>query len=154
MKILYVYDLDATCMDASFRHTVAGPEPERSNRKKYIQWLSKVQNKKSLLKDKPVIGMKELCNLTKKNAIYLTSRQESYREVTKKWLKKHKFPNLPLYMRKRGDWESSGKFKESVLLGLIKKNTKLIIFDDDQKGCLLDVCKRRKWTLLKAMSGS
>lgn len=154
MKTLYVFDIDATLANAGWRNCIAGPEPDRNNRKKYLKWLKKVQSKKMLMKDKPVPGMRELTKAVKKDAIYLTSRSENFRDVTEKWLRKHKFPNLTLYMRGKNDWKSSGKFKEAVILSLVKnRKMNVIVFDDDPKGDIFQECQRNGWTFLKALSG-
>jgi uncharacterized HAD superfamily protein len=155
MKTLFVYDLDGNVCDAEWRTTLAGPEPSKDNRKRYKQWLKRVQSKKMLMKDLPVRGMLELVKATKKNAIYLTSRSETFRTVSAKWLKKHKFPGLKLYMRGKNDWKSSGKFKESVILSIIKqKKINVVIFDDDPRGDIFEAAKRNGWTFLKNLSGS
>ena len=154
MKTLFFFDIDATLADARWRNIAAGREPNRKHRKKYKQWLKRVQNKKSLMKDKPVKGMKELVKATKKNAFYLTSRSEHFRDVTEKWLRKHNFPELKLFMRGPDDWKSSGTYKESVVLSVIKnKKINIVILDDDPKLDLLEACKRNGWTMLRAMSG-
>lgn len=154
MKTLFVFDIDATCADARWRNTIAGPEPDRNDRRKYLKWLKKVQSRKMLMKDKPVKGMKELVKAVQGNAIYLTSRSEAFRDVTDKWLRKQKFPKLKLYMRGKGDWKSSGKFKEALILSLVKnRKMNVIVFDDDPKGDIFQECQRNGWTMLKALSG-
>ena len=156
MNLLIAIDIDGTIADAGWRHILAGTEPNRKNWKKYKKWLKNVQSKKMLMKDKPVSGMKQFCHLVKKNAIYLTARQETYQDVTKAWLKANKFPNLKLYMRPNRCKLTAGELKEQIILKLLKnrKFTHVIIVDDDQRGCISLVAKKNNWTMLKAISGS
>ncbi len=156
MKVLFAYDIDGTLADVAWRHFLAGKEPSRKNWTKYQKWLKRVQNKKMLLKDKPIPGMKELVLLTQQNSIYITARKEYYRKVTRKWLKKNGFPELPLYMRPNKSKMSAGSLKEKILLNILKKEgyKDILIFDDDVKGDIAFVAKKRGWTFLKALSGS
>jgi hypothetical protein len=157
MNLLVVLDIDATIADAGWRNKLAGPEPARKDWKKYKKWLGKIQSKKMLMKDKPVLGMCEMSHLLAKHAVYITARQSSYRKVTEKWLKKNKFPKLKLHMRPKKCRKSSGEYKEEVIKNILQKSNKLlsvVIIDDDPKGCIFEAAKRNSWTMLKALSGS
>lgn len=154
-KLLICYDIDGTLADAGWRMKIAGPEPDRNDKVKYNRWLKKVQNKKMLMKDKPVPGMREQVEMSKTHSIYLTSRSEDFRAVTIKWLKKHKFADIPLHMRKKGDWNSSGKYKAAIILNITKTDEyDVMVFDDDPKGDIFAECQNYGWTFLKALSGS
>jgi phosphoglycolate phosphatase-like HAD superfamily hydrolase len=155
-NILYIFDIDGTIADMEWRIRRAGPEPDKKNKKKYKAWLKRIQSKKMLLEDVPVPGMKEMVNALKKHSVYLTARQEIYRDVTKKWLKMHGFPSLNLYMRQKNDWNSNGVYKEAVILDLMEKMgyNVIVIIDDDPHGDIQKVCKVRRWTMIKALSGS
>ena len=156
MNSLFIFDLDGTCADMKWRHVLAGKEPNKKNWKKFKKWLRKVQSKKMLLKDRPVPGMRDMAILLKKHAIYLTARNESYRDVTKKWLKRNGFPNLPLHMRKSSDRSAAGVLKEKVILDILHKSKKfvhVVLIDDDPKGDIYMACRKNGWTFIKAKSG-
>lgn len=157
MKLLVIVDIDCTIADAKWRNVLAGKEPARTNWKKYRQWLKRVQSKEMLLKDKPVPGMKEIVQLLSKNAVYITARQETYRSVTKKWLKTNGFPSLPLYMRANRSKISAGQYKENVINSILartKKFVHVVVLDDDYRGDIELMCKKNNFTFLKALSGS
>lgn len=157
MNVLFAVDIDATISDASWRNKLAGKEPSRKNWKEYEKWLKKIQNKKMLMKDNPVLGMVELVSLIQSHAVYITARQSSFRKVTLKWLKKHGFPVLPLYMRPKNCRDSSGKYKEKVIKKILKDSEKLlsvVIIDDDPLSDIFEAAKKNSWTMLKSLSGS
>lgn len=157
MNLLCIIDLDGNCADMRWRHEIAGKEPSKRNWKKYKKWLRKIQSKKMILKDRPVPGMRELSWCLNKYAVYLTARNEAYRTVTNKWLKKNGFPKLKLYMRPRKNRELAGVFKEKIILDLLHKSRKfkhVVIIDDDTRGDIALAAKRNNWTILKNLSGS
>lgn len=148
-------DIDATIADATERLRKAGPEPSRRNKKEYLLWLDRVQNKESLLEDSAVPGMKALCDLAvKSRLVYVTSREKKWKTITKQWLKMHNFPSACLMMRPNECWVGSGKLKETIIKDLLSyKNDEVIVVDDDERGDLEKVCKKNGWTFLKARSG-
>lgn len=155
-EILAVIDIDGTLCHIEWRAKLAGKEPKRTEKKKYLQWLRKVQNKHTLMQDQPITGMKELVNIFKTNAVYITARSETYRDVTEKWLKKHGFPKRPLYMRQKNDWSGAGTYKAGIIIDILEKkgyNVPVVVLDDDSKTDLQYVCKLHGWTFLKALSG-
>lgn len=157
MKLLVCIDIDGTISDSAWRNIIAGKEPSRKCWKTYKKWLRRVQSKKMLLQDKPVPGMREMCLLMQKHAVYITARQETYRDVTKKWLKKNGFPLLHLYMRGNKNKLSAGQYKENVILSLLDKSKKfvhVVVIDDDPKKDIALAAKKNGWTMLKALSGS
>lgn len=157
MRLLVVIDLDGNCADMKWRHDLAGKEPSKKNWIKYKKWLRRIQSKKMIALDKPVSGMRELCLLLKKHAVYITARNEAYRSVTKQWLKRNGFPALKLFMRPRRNRELAGVFKENVILDLLHKSKKfvhVIIIDDDPRGDIFLSAKKNGWTFLKNLSGS
>jgi hypothetical protein len=155
---LFVLDIDGTLADATRRMQKAGPEPKREgNLDAYNEWLSKVQNHISLMNDKPVDGMVCFANALHKYGptIYLTAREETYRETTRYWLDLHGFPMADLVMRPPGNLEESGPLKEKIIrMALPTYNcTAAVVVDDDGRGDIEQVCKKNGWAFLKARSG-
>lgn len=154
-NLLLAVDIDGTIADARERFREAGMEPHRDNKQEYVEWLAKVQNHSSLLSDAPVTPMLALLPALYGNAfvIYLTSREESWRETTERWLRKHKFPNYPLYMRPSGNWQSSGEFKRDAIQMLLDRHKclrQVALIDDDPLGDIeQEFLKKENWLLLK-----
>lgn len=159
MSVLFVIDIDGTIADAGRRFAEAGPEPSRDNKLVYDAWVRAVQSPESLSSDKPVPGMLALCRALGyypfDHVVYLTSREERWRLVTEEWLTTHKFPRLALIMRGNGNYLEGGEFKESTIDTLMqtKNASDIVVIDDDGRGDIEDMCKRRGWTFLKARSG-
>jgi len=159
MSTLFVIDLDGTCADAHKRFKKAGAEPSRDCRKEYLSWVKRIQNARSLMKDPAVTGMKELVNTLYEGGqgiVYLTGREEHWRKVTLKWLNKNEFSvEVPLFMRPNGCWEGAAEFKERVIKFILKESgcTEVVLVDDDEHDVLRLMCKKNKWTFLKACSG-
>lgn len=151
---LFVVDLDNTVADASRRLAHAGPEPDKADKASYSTWLSNVQNKYSLAADPKVAGMCDLVwGLYKAgDMIYLTSREEKYRDVSKEWLYNNEFPPAPMYMRNNGSWDHAHDLKERVIKEFLQENPfieEVVVLDDDPSGELTKVCKKNGWTMLK-----
>lgn len=152
---LFVVDIDNTIADASRRLEAAGPEPEKGNKAAYIRWLEDVQNDYSLAADPQIRGMRDLiAGLTNSgDVIYLTSREEKYRKVTRAWIEMNEFPPAPLYMRQDGSWEDAHELKRVIIEDVLEDNQFLehvVVLDDDPSGKLAEVCKESGWTFLKA----
>lgn len=157
-KTLFVFDIDGTVADARARFAAAGKEPPRKNNVAHTEWLSRVQDKNSLLEDKAVPGMLTLLWAVQSwgaSAIYLTAREEQWREVTEKWLKQREINFFPIYMRPDGNQQTYAEFKRGVIatISAQQKNSAVVVLDDDPLGELQKVCKAQGWTFLKALSG-
>lgn len=164
MKTLFVCDIDGTIADSGPRFKSAGFEPDRDKSKEeHEAWLHKVQSESMVLKDVPVPGMLSLVNAIQHNnadfmqAIYLTGRTEDLRIATELWLYKNNFPMaIALHMRPLLCYDKAGIFKECVIRREVenKKYDAVVVMDDDYLGDVEEMCKRNKWTFLKARSGS
>lgn len=152
--MLVVIDIDGTIADAGRRFKEAGPEPSRHNWKAYTAWVESVQNEQSLLEDAPVPCMLNMVSSLAKehHLIYLTSREEQWRSVTRKWLKAHKFPERPLLMRPNGSRIETAELKEERIQHC-QGDEQVLVIDDDEHGTLEAVCKKHGWVFLKARSG-
>lgn len=150
-------DLDGTLCDSYHRFLHAGPEPSRKDRSDYMVWLSNVQNHESLLADDPVLPMLAMMHALQKQGwqiVFLTSREERWRDTTAKWLKDNAaLPKYaPLLMRPNGDWRSSGDLKGDVIMDVMEKWRKewpdeepedyFMILDDDPRGDIAEVMKQ------------
>lgn len=151
-------DLDGTVCNAKKRFVAAGPEPERTNKEAYLEWVSKVQSHESLLQDQPVPGMLELvAGLSRQHSIfYLTARNEEYRNTTLHWLQVHKFPTRELIMRSSDDWSSSGVFKGKAVAGILNNYTsnlkqQVLVIDDDPLGDIAAMCAAEGYLFLKVV---
>lgn len=158
-KTIFIVDIDGTVAHAGRRFLEAGPEPVRDNKDVYDSWVRRVQSKESLSSDTPVPGM---CSLVRAlhsypfvRTYYLTSREEQWREITVKWLRTNGFPVIPLLMRANGNYVEGAEFKETTIDTLVQETgaTEVVMIDDDGRGDLEAMCKRRGWTFLKCRSG-
>lgn len=155
MRPLFVLDIDATLADAAERFQAAGPEPTRESREAYIRWLELVQDRDRLLSDKAVPGMVALTwgLASAGTLLYLTSREERWREATLLWLQKHGFPSARIAMRAPDDWRGGGEFKRSMIEIYRKPGQTVVVLDDDPIGDIEKACKAAGYTFLKARSG-
>jgi len=153
----FFIDIDGTTANAARRFAEAGNEPSRRNRAQYMEWLDKVQNAESLASDEVVKGMQSLLWALSgygTEVFFVTSREEQWRSVTEKWLKKHNLSNIRLYMRPNGNWQDYGTLKAGIIDTIVQGYPgNVLIIDDDPAGDLQKVCKERGWTLLKAVVG-
>lgn len=159
MSTLFVIDLDGTVCHAGRRLALAGAEPSRDQLDVYNAWLDKVQNANSLLSDEPVAGMLSFVTALRKGSlsvVFLTAREEKWRDVTETWLLKHKFPKLPLIMRPNDNYFSSDAFKAAEIYQLkqLFECENVVVFDDDQTGDIEKMCSYLGYTFMKARSGS
>lgn len=139
MGAVYIVDIDGTIADDRERKLRAGPEPERHEKKAYLKWLDAIQSVKTLSEDSPVPGMAELLRgLSRDQAIiiYLTAREEKFRDVTRDWLRQHTFPMSLLLMRPTGGWMSSRTLKEAHIREIreVYANLAIVAIDDDGSG--------------------
>lgn len=138
-SLVLVCDLDNTLANGLRRFEVAGNEPDRNDKDNYTKWLEAVQNAESLLADEPVLPVLLLLQELDRAGtpiIYLTSREERWRDISKAWLQRVKAPSGPLIMRPNGDWRSSGQFKGDILRAEQEKyaNLEFLMLDDDPRG--------------------
>lgn len=143
ISLLYIVDIDGTLADDRQRKLRAGKEPQRSNKSEYLQWLAAIQNPISLLNDATVPGMRRLLEgltLHKMGSqefphiVYLTAREEKWRDVTCQWLTEKGFPKAPLLMRPDNNWESTRILKEFFIKELLPTCSQAIAIDDDGSG--------------------
>lgn len=165
MNTICFFDLDGTLIHVGDRFT-NNPLPQEleKNRKDslYKEWLAKIQTPELLAKDIPVRGTQHLVEAFE-NSVYLTSRSELYKNETLKWLAIHNYPPRHLIMRSENDTTGYAEFKEIAIthhLNVIADQNNsfpeaynVIVFDDDNKGELEKMCKRRGYTFFKALSG-
>ena len=158
MKTLFIIDIDGTVAHAGKRFREAGPEPSRNDPAVYAVWVNNVQNERSLREDMTVPGM--VCMINSLNAgenqaVFLTSREEKWRKVTREWLTYRGFTHMPLVMRPDGNYQESAEFKEDhirFLKGLYEA-ANIVVLDDDEHGTIEKKCHDNSWTFLKARSG-
>lgn len=159
------FDIDGTIAfvgDRFISHPI--PEGLEKNRKDplYQQWLMSIQTPELLAKDIPVRGTQHLIEAFE-NSVYLTSRSELHKADTLKWLATHNYPARHLIMRSADDTRGYAEFKESAIQHHIaflahQENSaveayNIIVFDDDDKCKLEEVCAKNGWVLFKSMSG-
>lgn len=154
--MLVVFDIDGTLADITYRLQKAGDAPKRASKKEFQSWLNKLQNKKDLLDDTPIKGMKKLAWALHNNygIVYLTGRAEKYRDVTVRWLFDFGFPSGALFMREDEDMRETHVYKEEKMLDIIKtfKAEEIMVFDDDPEDTCGIMYKKHGWTHLKAMA--
>lgn len=136
---LFIVDLDGTVADDRSRKIKAGPEPRREDKPEYLAWLSYIQSHAALAEDEPIKGMSTLLRgVAGQQAIviYLTAREEKYRDVTCAWLTKHGFPKSLLVMRPNGSWLSSAELKRARIQEWMEtyKGAAIVAIDDDGSG--------------------
>lgn len=155
---LFAIDLDGTVVDAAARLRAAGPEPTRIDKAAYNEWLLRVQSSESLANDRPVPGMVELlwglANNPHARVVYLTAREEKWRDVTTEWLHKNGFPMMPIIMRQENDWRTSGEYKAQTIDGWADHYKSVVVIDDDTGGDIERECHSRGITFLKARTGT
>lgn len=158
MTTLFIIDIDGTIAHAGKRFSEAGPEPSREDKAVYDVWVRNVQNAKSLREDLAVPGMVEMTQAlsnSDNHVVYLTSREEKWRDVTESWLGFKGFPSLPLIMRPDDDYRDSADYKEDSIefLSRLYKSRNVVVLDDDEHGNIEKRCHENKWTFLRARSG-
>lgn len=163
-KTKYFFDIDGTCAHVGNRFATPGPVfalQVRGN-PEFESYLQRTQTPDALLADKPVPGMSDLAAALP-GAVYLTARDECYRDVTEQWLRMHNFPDLPLVMRPEGNSQIAAEFKRDAIRERVEywynNGTELVysdnvvVLDDDAHGQLERICEANGWVFLKAKSG-
>ncbi len=163
MNTVYFFDIDGTIANVGDRFT-NNPPPVNKDRRdpKYQEWLLSIQTPELLSQDIPVRGTQHLID-SLEHSIYLTSRSEIHKKDTIAWLATHNFPVRPIIMRAARDVRGYSEFKETAIKEYLWKLAEkdgscveaynVIVFDDDDKGKLEQVCLRNNWTMFKARSG-
>jgi len=150
--MLIVCDIDGTLASITKRHANAGLRPPKWCKRLFQMWLDKLQKENDMLED-PVHEevLKALCCLSKSfKLVYLTGRSQSYRKVTRRWLKKIGAPKAPLLMRAQDNWQSPANYKEAVMHRLARKHgNQILVFDDDGNGDCAEMYRRNGWRHLK-----
>jgi len=153
--MLVVCDIDGTLADIVERQKRAGEAPDKKNKRKFQNWLNRLQPVELLAKDRPIVCMRELLYALADNhkLVYLTGREEKYREVTDGWLSTLHFPPAPLKMRPSKDNElETNLLKERVMLELAIEfqDFTILVVDDDVEGVCEPMYRKHGWTHLKA----
>lgn len=155
MKTLYVLDIDGTLANSAARFENAGPEPSREDKPVYIQWVEKVMT--SLDKDIAVPGMADMAHALTHvgEVVYVTSREDKWRELTRVWLVDNDFPYEDLYMRETNSWMETAEMKK-LAIEIARHRldcNNVVVIDDDEHGTIEAMCKEQGYTFLRARSG-
>lgn len=152
MKHWVFVDLDLTLCDTLELVKSGGPEPKDPRSAEHGAWVHKVTDPAVLAAAPPVHGVLNFVRVLEEqwrtSVVFLTNRREELREVTQTWLRKYDLPQL-LMMRPTGHLEPSGKFKASVIAGMVRMGEFVTIVDDDPDGSVEIECRQRGWTHLK-----
>jgi len=153
--MIVIFDIDGTLADIGPRYEKAGDVPKRSNKKAFQVWLNKLQKRSDLLHDEPIACMLELAATLAKDykIVYLTGRDERYREVTIQWLFNRRFPPGALMMRPHEDLRETSVYKEEQMIEIVKEyaDNKLLVFDDDPEENCKTFYRKHGWTWLRSM---
>ncbi len=80
--------------------------------------------------------------------VYLTGRNESYRELTQSWLDRHGFPSGRLVMRPDRDRRPARMFKPQALRRIAVRREVLLVVDDDP--AVVDALLQDGWPVRRA----
>ena len=163
MKLtLFMVDIDGCIADARHRYMQAGAEPEGSKvGTPYTTWLTAIMDHSLMAVDPPVPGMAALLDALDIEGhiiVFVTSREESHRFVTEKWLDDNGFLELGVgvIMRPLGSLLPDYVLKEQAVDTLITefRPDAVVVLDDDLRGGLAKVCVKNGWTMLKVQGFS
>jgi hypothetical protein len=130
-----IFDIDGTIADRTHRlHFVEGPK------KDYDAFtLASVDD----MPIEPVASvMRDLTMKVTNHVICCTARMEKYRDLTERWLLKHRLFPERLYMRPDGDNRADNVIKEELLDQIIADGYRpTIVFDDRRR--VVDMWRRR-----------
>jgi hypothetical protein len=155
--MLIIVDVDGTIADMGEREAAAGPEPSRLDKPAYRKWLRAIQDEERLAADSPVPLMRQLLTELEDKGntiVYLTAREEKYRDVTERWLfETHEFPNGQVFMRASDDWRSGEAMKGDKLADIKRfyGEDDILVLDDDPTGKCSRVYRELGCVHLKAM---
>lgn len=156
--MLIVCDLDGTVADITSRMDKAGDAPSKRDKKAFQDWLNKLQKKSDLLSDTPIRYMQAFITTLSKDydIVYLTGRDEKYRDVTQRWLFENLFPPGRLYMRPQDDIRPTKQYKEEMMLEVVKiyRDSDIVVLDDDPEGTCSLMYKQHGFVHMKAMDNS
>jgi phosphoglycolate phosphatase-like HAD superfamily hydrolase len=79
---------------------------------------------------------------------YLTGRNESYRELTLAWMRRHGLPEGRLVMRRDDDRRPARVFKPQALSRLAREGAIVAVVDDDT--AVVEVLRHEGWPVLLA----
>jgi hypothetical protein len=80
--------------------------------------------------------------------VYLTGRNESYRDLTTGWLRRHGLPEGRLVMRREDDRRPARVFKPQALERIAREGEIVAVVDDD--AAVVDVLRREGWPVVHA----
>lgn len=113
----------------------------------HLEWQKQQINCNEMQKWLPLIDFaKEIVeeiNKVKKVGLYITVRPQSVLDWSYEWLKKHNFPNVPIYARPENIWHQDwNKWKAEVLQELYPYIDSIV---DDNPKLSLHLPKSYKW---------
>lgn len=150
--MLVVCDIDGTLADIERRVKNAGMRPPRWMTRAFQMWLDKLQKPEEMLADPLIVEVRDCIVALSKvhKLVYLTGRSNSYRKVTRRWLRTNDCPQAPLFMRETGNWQAAWKYKEIAMKKLARKyGNKILVIDDDGDGDCHAMYVRNGWRHLK-----
>lgn len=80
--------------------------------------------------------------------VYLTGRNESYRDLTLRWLERHGLPPGRLVMRREDDRRPARLFKPQALQRIARDGDVVAVVDDDD--AVVRVLREAGWTVVHA----
>jgi hypothetical protein len=134
-KMILILDIDGTLAD--FSHRLKYLKKKNITQKDMDTFL----NSENVKKDSSFLDAKEVLPKLLGHFYatwFITGRQESLRECTREWLKKHyklNVPNNRLIMRKNGELSTATEYKKKALKGIFGDflNTSNLVFIDDDE---------------------
>lgn len=120
-----IVDLDGTLCDVEHRVHYVRSKPKN--------W--KAFNE-SMELDRPYIWCIELIAAMKARGykiIFVTGRDDNFRDMTTKWLENHNVVFDELHMRRAGDFREDSDVKEEIYKNDIEKKTQVLFVVDDRR---------------------
>ena len=158
--LLVLFDIDGTVACDRRRRLEAGPRPDPSDRAVFSAWLSRLQEPAERLEqDPPLAPLAEIARLLGRRGdrlklVFLTGREERYRDATETWLRRQHLGSHRLIMRPLNDWRTAAQYKEAATLALLQESdphAQVVVFDDDSEGDCSAVYARNGWLHLKVL---
>ena len=150
--MLVIVDIDLTLADARPRLEKAGKMPHRTH-PHFQKWLDTLQPIGALEKDPAIDTMCDLIAFLAypTNIVYLTGRDEKYKEETTNWLDFNCLPVGELYMRPHGNKQSAKVYKEKVVKSLKARYGTGVAIDDDIEGDCSEMYRKHGFVHLKVL---
>lgn len=120
-----IVDLDGTLCDVEHRvHHV------QNHPKNWHAFNTAMDQDKSYFWCLELIGAMRLRGY---KILFVTGRDESFRDKTEAWLKKHQVEYEELYMRAAGDFREDSDVKEDIFYSYIENTLDILFVVDDRK---------------------